>query len=238
MGTKACGSAQAPLGEPVVHKTEAATAYKIWSADYDRTPNALLALETRILSPLLALTKGQRILDVGCGTGRWMTWAEQRGACVFGIDACHEMIQQAARKPALTGRSARADVQQLPFRDCGVDVALCSFTLGYLESPRPLFRELARVARRVIVSDLHPVAIRHGWTRSFRVSGERYELKHYEHSAADLDFSARAEGLNPEWRVEPSFDEPERSIFQQAGKESAFEDARRIPAVLITEWTR
>jgi len=216
----------------------AAAGYRIWSEDYDRTPNALLSLEMRVLSPLLAITKGQRILDVGSGTGRWMTWAEQRGACVFGIDACHEMILQAARKTGLAGRSARADVRQVPLRDGAVDIALCSFTLGYLESPRPLFRELARVARRVIVSDLHPAAIRHGWTRSFRVSGERYELKHYEHSAADLYFSARAGGLTPEWRVEPSFDEPERGIFQQAGKESAFEDARHIPAVLITAWTR
>jgi SAM-dependent methyltransferase len=223
--------------QQITQQIEAAVAYKMWSVDYDRAPNALLSLEMRTLSPLLAITKGQRVLDVGSGTGRWMAWAEQRGACVFGIDACHEMIQKAARKPGLAGRSVRADAQRLPFRDGAVDIALCSFTLGYLESPRPLFRELARVARRVIVSDLHPAAVRHGWTRSFRVSGERYELKHYEHSSADLDFSARAEGLTPEWRAEPSFDEPERGIFQQAGKESAFEDARRIPAVLITEWT-
>src|SRR3984957_20056369 len=121
MGTKACGSAQTPLGEPVVHKLEAATAYRIWSGDYDRTPNALLSLEMRILSPLLGLAKGQRVLDVGSGTGRWMAWAEQCGACVFGIDACHEMIQQAARKSGLAGRSVRADAQRIPLCDGAVD---------------------------------------------------------------------------------------------------------------------
>jgi ubiquinone/menaquinone biosynthesis C-methylase UbiE len=216
----------------------AAAAYKIWSGDYDRTPNALLALEMRILSARLGVVKGQRILDAGSGTGRWMAWAEQRGARVFGVDACHEMILQAGQKPGLAGRSACADVRRIPLRDDAADIALCSFTLGYLESPRPLFRELARIARRVIVSDLHPAAVLHGWTRSFRVSGERYQLHHYEHSAADLDTAARAEGLTLDWRVESSFDEPERLIFQQAGKESAFEDARLVPAVLVTAWSR
>ena len=238
MGTEAGGASQTPLGEFVVPQIEAAAAYRIWSADYDSTPNALLALEMRVMSRCIGIIEGLRILDAGSGTGRWMTWAEQRGARVFGIDACHEMILQTARKPGLAGRSARADVRRIPLCDDAADIALCSFTAGYLESPGPLFRELARVARRVIVSDLHPAAARHGWTRSFRVAGELYQLKHYEHSSEDLDAAARAEGLTRDWRIEAFIGEPERGIFQQAGKESAFEESRRVPAVLMTAWSR
>ncbi len=212
-------------------------AYRIWSQNYDETPNALLALETRVLSGRLGEIGGQRVLDAGSGTGRWMEWAEH-GARVFGIDVCHEMILQAVRKPGLAGRSARADLLRIPVRDDGADIAICSFTLGYLASPGPILRELARVARRVIVSDLHPAAATHGWTRSFRAGGELYEVKHYEHSIGELEAAAGAAGLTPDWRAEPSFGDAERGIFERAGKEHAFEDARRIPAVLITAWTK
>jgi malonyl-CoA O-methyltransferase len=213
-------------------------AYRIWSQQYDRTPNAVLALEMRVLSRRLGEVEGRRILDAGSGTGRWMAWAEGRGARVFGMDACHEMILEAACKPGLAGRSARADIQALPVCDDAADLAICSFTLGYLASIRPVLRELARAARRVIVSDLHPAAVLHGWTRSFRAGSAVYEVEHHGYSVAELDAAACAEGLVRDWRVEPSFGEAERGIFLRAGKETAFEEASRIPAVLITAWNR
>jgi SAM-dependent methyltransferase len=213
-------------------------AWRIWAAQYDDTPNALLALEMRVLSSRLGDVRGRRILDAGSGTGRWMAWAKANGAHVFGIDACHEMILEAGHKPGLAGRIACGDAQRIPVRDNAADIALCSFTLGYLASARPVLRELARVARLVILSDLHPAAVQEGWTRSFRAAGQHYDIEHYDHSAAGLDQAARDEGLLRIWREEPSFGEPERSIFQHAGKEEAFESARRIPAVLITAWTR
>ena len=37
---------------------------------------------------------------------------------------------------------------------------------------------------------------------------------------------------------QPALDEPERRIFQEAGKEALFEEARGVPAVLIVRWKR
>jgi ubiquinone/menaquinone biosynthesis C-methylase UbiE len=213
-------------------------AYRIWSQEYDRTPNALLALETRVLSQRLGDVSGRRVLDAGSGTGRWMDWAQRCGAQVFGVDVCHEMILKATGKPGLEGRSARADLNRIPVCDDAADLAICSFTLGYLAATGPVLRELARVARRVIVSDFHPAAARHGWTRSFRAGGELYEVKHYEHSYEELAAAAAGAGLTPDWQMEPSFGEAERGIFERAGKEGVFENARRIPAILITAWKR
>jgi len=210
----------------------------IWSSHYDATPNPILALEMRVLAPRLGSVGSLRILDAGSGTGRWMKWAELRGARVFGVDACREMILESAHKQGLAGRCALADVRSIPVGNDAVDIAICSFALGYLPSPGPLLRELARVSRFVVVSDLHPVAIRHGWTRSFRAAGERYEMAHHEYSVAELDEAARAAGLIPNWRIEPCFGEPEREIFRLAGKEAAFDDACRLQAVLISAWNK
>lgn len=216
----------------------ACEAFRLWAADYDSVPNALLALETRLLAERVDVRAGMRILDAGCGTGRWMRWGEERGAKVFGIDACREMLVQAEKKPELRGRSALADINAIPLADDAVDLALCSFTMAYVASPANAFQELARVSPYVIVSDLHPDAVRAGWTRSFRSGDQRLKVRHFHHSIADLDKHAQAAGLEREWRMEASFGERERAIFAAAGKEDAFEKACEVPAVLVTSWRK
>jgi malonyl-CoA O-methyltransferase len=212
--------------------------YRLWSAGYDEGPNPLLALEMRVLSQRLGTLHGVRVLDAGSGTGRWMIEAASRGAHVFGIDTCREMALMAGQKPGLRGRTALADIRCIPLPDHAFDLSLSSFTIGYLPLPGAAFEEMARVSRRVIVSDLHPQAARSGWTRSFRVGNRNYEFVHYEHSIEELDGYARSAGLVPEWRIEVAFGEPEREIFRLAGKEDAFDKARGIPAVLINSWRR
>jgi SAM-dependent methyltransferase len=225
-------------GKNCSHRVDAGQGYRFWAAEYDDAPNALLALEMRVLSSRMRAVAGIRVLDAGSGTGRWMTWATSRGARVFGIDACREMVLKAEQKQGLSGRSVLADIRSIPLQDDAVDLALSSFTIGYLPSPGTVLQELARVSRRVIVSDVHPDAARAGLNRSFRAGDRVYELVHYEHSLAALDASARSAGLVPEWRVEASFGEPEREIFRRAGKENAFDEACLVPAVLITAWRK
>jgi ubiquinone/menaquinone biosynthesis C-methylase UbiE len=230
--------ANLPHGVGRVGAVSAIEGYRRWAASYDETENALLALEMRTLSGRIGDVDGYRILDAGSGTGRWMNWAQSHGARVFGVDACREMVLKAERKPGLGGRSALADIRCIPLNDNTVDLALCSFTMSYLPSPGLVLRELARVSRRVIVSDLHPDAARAGWTRSFRADDRVWHLHHYQHSIAELDDCARSAGLVPEWRVEASFAEPEREIFRRAGKENVFDEASLVPAVLITVWRK
>jgi SAM-dependent methyltransferase len=212
--------------------------HRIWSRQYDESPNPILALEMRVLAPRLGILSGRSICDAGSGTGRWMQWASSQGARVFGFDACREMIVESCHKPGLRGRSVQADVCRIPIKNNSVDIAICSFMLGYVPSPLEVLGELARIASCVIVSDLHPQAINRGWTRSFRAAGERYEMAHHSHSIPRMDAAAKTAGLIPAWRSEPSFGEPEREVFRRAGREAAFEEASRLPAILITAWNR
>jgi len=236
-GVRGNGVGQVESGVGQV-RVGAVDGYRVWAAQYDEAPNALLALEMRVLSERIGAVGGSRILDAGSGTGRWMQWAAARGARVFGIDGSREMLQKAERKPGVGGRSALADIRSIPLRDDAVDLALCCFTIGYLPSPTPVFRELARVARQVIVSDLHPDAARAGWTRSFRAGDKIYEIVHYDHSIAELDDCARSAGLTLKWRAKTSFGEPEREVFRRAGKKSVFDKARLVPAVLVSLWQK
>jgi ubiquinone/menaquinone biosynthesis C-methylase UbiE len=210
--------------------------HRIWASSYDRGPNPLLALETRLLLDRLGPLRGSRFLDVACGTGRWMLVARGRGARVTGMDFCPEMLKEASRK-GLAGCLTLADAGRIPITDGASDLTLCSFALGYVASPRQAIAEMARVTRqggRVIVTDLHPSALAAGWTRSFRSDGQVYEIDHNAHPPADWESPA----LSLDWRLDAGLAEPEREIFRQAGKDSSFAEMTRIPALLAMCWTR
>ncbi len=81
---------------------------------------------------------GQRVLDVGCGTGVVAITAARAGAKVTGADLTPELLE-AARESATTAGAEidwhEADVEQLPFADGQFDVVLSQF--GHMFAPRP-----------------------------------------------------------------------------------------------------
>jgi ubiquinone/menaquinone biosynthesis C-methylase UbiE len=212
--------------------------YRAWATSYDQTANPLLALESRVLSQFLAAFSGRRILDVGCGTGRWMEPLASRGAVVFGVDLSVEMLAIAGSKPRLTGRCVVADMESLPVKTDSFDLALCCFTLSYATHLTTALAELARVARLVVVTDLHPEAMRRGWKRSFRQQDRTIEIAYSHHTIEDVDKAALGAGLTHPTRLEVPFGEPERGIFRVAGKEGAFAEMSECPALLFTTWAR
>jgi malonyl-CoA O-methyltransferase len=215
--------------------------HRAWASGYDSGLNPLLALETRRLAGKFGSLHGCRFLDLACGTGRWMQIARDAGARALGVDFCVEMLVEASRKPGLAGCLGVADLASLPIRGHVADVTLCSFALGYLPAPERAISEMARVTRvggRIVISDLHPDALAAGWTRSFRSGGEVYEIDHHAHPAAAWETSAASAGLKFDWRLDARFDEPEREIFRQAGKDSSFDEVRRVSAILAMSWTK
>ena len=219
----------------LVHALEG---HRIWSAQYDEQQNPVLALEMRLLRDRIGQLEGCTFLDVAVGTGRWMQIAQFRGARVFGVDLCPEMLHCAALKPGLAGRVALADACELPVRSSSIDLAVCSLALGYFAEPRSAVREMARVARSVIISDLHPQTSAAGWKRGFRVAGQPYELEHRPYSERELWDYAQEAGLVEEWKIEACFGEPERELFVLAGKEQLFNELQGFPALLTTAWRR
>jgi ubiquinone/menaquinone biosynthesis C-methylase UbiE len=215
--------------------------HRYWASSYDTGPNPLLALETRLLSDKLCPLHAACFLDIACGTGRWMEWARKSGSRVMGFDLCPEMLREALRKPGLAGRLTLADAGHVPVADGAADLTLCSFALGYFSSPHAAIAEMARVTRkgaRVVITDLHPVALAAGWKRSFRSNRQIFEIDHHLYPPAVWKSTAEASGLALDWSFEAGFGEPERTLFREAGKDSVFAELSRIPALLAMSWKK
>jgi ubiquinone/menaquinone biosynthesis C-methylase UbiE len=96
---------------------------------------------------------GDRVLDVGCGTGTLALAAQRRvgpNGNVHGVDPSDQMIARARSKAARKGLAVTLDVasaQKLPFPDASFDVVLSSLMLHHLPEP----------ARRAAVSEMRRV---------------------------------------------------------------------------------
>jgi len=224
------------MGKPVVHLS-IREGYGLRAASYDQEPNPLLALEQRVARSILGPLAGRRVVDLCAGTGRWMSIARAAGASVVGIDLTPEMLHCAARKPGCASVVV-GDLSRLPVRGACADLAICSLGLSYVPSVRVALREMARIARRVMISDLHPLAARAGWSRSFDTALRTYSIAHYDHSLEEIETAARAAGLSAEFSIPAFFGEPERNIFAHAGKEHLFDQVAVIPAIFVQTWVR
>ena len=97
---------------------------------------------------------GQRVLEIGCGTGSLLLMAKQTQptATVVGVDPDLTALARAYRKARRRGLAVQLDrgfADQLPYADDSVDVVLSSFMLHHVPADRrePAIREVRRVLR-------------------------------------------------------------------------------------------
>ena len=113
------------------------------TADYDR----------------LALRRGDKVLDLGCGFGRHAVEAARRGANVVALDAGRDEVDGVAATFAamveagelldgsLHTAAVQGDALHLPFPDATFDRVICSEVLEHIPDDVAAMAELARVLR-------------------------------------------------------------------------------------------
>jgi malonyl-CoA O-methyltransferase len=210
----------------------AAEGYGLWADTWDSTPSPIVAVEERALSPWIAKLDPRRMIDVGCGTGRWTS------GLALGFDLSPAMLSVAAKKPGLRGRLAAADATMLPVATRSADLVVCALTLAHIRNQSAALAEFARVLApggTLLITDFHPEAAARGWRRTFRRDGLVYELENYPYGP---DFLRRTAGfILQEWK-EAFIGDAERHLFDEAGKPELFEAACGTPAVLIARCSR
>ncbi|HEY3850709.1 MAG TPA: class I SAM-dependent methyltransferase [Steroidobacteraceae bacterium] len=102
--------------------------------------NRAIDWEQRLaLAPWLRVSEGTRVLDVGCGIGRWSRLLAVRGAHVVGVDLSPTMIAEARRRAAEEGVADRCrfTVTDLAHLDLGerFDMVLGVTVLQHILDP-------------------------------------------------------------------------------------------------------
>lgn len=183
------------------------------------------------MTELLPNTEGDRVLDAGCGGGRYAEWMVDQGADVVAVDKSTEMVELAGQRIGERGEVRQADIEApLEFADDEFDGIVSGLTLHYVEAWRDVFAEFARVLRPggfLAFSTHHPVDdyVAFDVENYFEVEGERMTWRH-DGDEVEVPFYSRpfSEIVNPllesGFRIEELVEPTPRESFREKKPES------------------
>ena len=126
------------LGEEVTESSK-------WDAGlYDEKHSFVWKMAAGLLE-LLEAKPGERILDVGCGTGHLAEQIASKGAIVTGVDQSPEMIGQ-AREAHPGIRFEVMDAREMAFTE-KFDAMFSNATLHWIKEPERAIERIARALR-------------------------------------------------------------------------------------------
>jgi len=127
------------------------SARHVWSAGRypAMAPNMLPAI-ARLVNTA-GIDPGNRVLDVGCGTGNAALTARRAGANVVGLDLAHGMLELARDNASLAAEAdiswLTGDAEALPVPDDAFDVVLSNFGHVFAPDSTRAGAELRRVTK-------------------------------------------------------------------------------------------
>ena len=124
----------------------------VWSiGDYDRLASYGSAPEAAHLVRFAGVQPGERVLDVGTGSGLVAIVAAQRGSRVTGVDPSPMLLTKARENAALAGCGdiewQAGTAEALPFPDASFDVVLSQYAHMFSPDPEAAAREMLRVLK-------------------------------------------------------------------------------------------
>ena len=160
--------------------------------DYDRIASAYDARYTHNDYPGVAKAVLQfacaapsRVLELGCGTGHWLSMLTANGCPAFGVDTSAMMLRKARERTP--SRLLRARAEELPFADRTFDRVLIVNALHHFTNAPRALREARRVLRddgAVMTIGLDPSARLDRWCIYDFFEGTRaHDLERYPPTA-------------------------------------------------------
>jgi ubiquinone/menaquinone biosynthesis C-methylase UbiE len=212
------------------------SAYDEWAEHYDdEDPSTLL--DQPFLLSMIQPFEGSRILDLGCGTGRYLGLVG-RGSYAVGVDLSRGMLARARRQTSGTVGATwvQASVECLPFRASTFDRVVSGLVLDHVRDLRQFFHGIAGTLKpggRAIITAVHPdMQRRTGPTVRFTAAGHEYHTQGTIHEIQDILTAIERAGLSVEQLQEPRVDE------QLIARREAWRDRFGCLALLLLALTK
>ena len=104
-------------------------------------------LEAKVVADYLEASPGERILDVGCGSGERSVNLAARGCTSYGIDVDSDSIEMARLLFGDSGNFLRTNGEWLPFRSEVFDKVACVCALEHIDNDEKALKEAWRVLK-------------------------------------------------------------------------------------------
>ncbi|HVL36558.1 MAG TPA: class I SAM-dependent methyltransferase [Burkholderiales bacterium] len=126
-------------------------AYRRYANIYDAVFGPVLQPGRKAVMQVLDLRPGQRVLEVGVGTGLSLPLYPP-DVRVTGIDVSHEMLERARkrvaqRKLANVDGLHEMDAERMDFPDASFDKVVAMYVVSVVQEPAKLLKELHRVCK-------------------------------------------------------------------------------------------
>ncbi len=184
--------------------------YNRWASTYSDENNPIKNFSDSLVEKFLPDLTGKTFLDVGCGTGKFCSKAEELHASrVVGIDLSPGMIEIAKlRCPQAEFRCG--DLVSLTLEEEQYDVIICALVLGHIKEMELALTKLLKGLTKngvIIITDFHPFLTLLKSRRTFKdkITGNTFEIQHHLHLFQDYVHCLSSHGVVITTLEEPSF---------------------------------
>lgn len=179
--------------------------YDMIAPKYDAryAQNSLVEV-SRELHELVTKSRARDVLEVGCGTGRWVIELRPLVQRIVGLDFSFGMLEQ-ARAQNDTLLLTNGDANHLPFPSTSFDLVLSINALQHYTDPRAFIaegRRLLRTGGALAIINLDPHIGRDQWYLDDYFEGVKAaDLRRFPSNGTLLDWMLAAGFVRAEWRV-------------------------------------
>jgi len=123
----------------------------------------------------------QKILEVGCGSGRWLDELQPLTPHIYGLDFSFGMLSQARERNNIVPLT-RGTAKQLPFESSIFDLIFCINALHHFDQPQNFVAESHRLLRRggaLITINIDPPTIQTWYVYDYFDGTRQTDLKRF-----------------------------------------------------------